>query len=81
MLLNMTETVQKQLTDISDWSFIFIFNPYYLGRQTFRKTQLNLDFSKQGGAGGLGDLPIQIFYMVMKNPDFWGRGGSRTVHI
>ena len=34
-----------------------------LGRPSFRKTQLNLDFSKQGGAGGLGDHPIQILTM------------------
>ena len=36
---------------------------YLLGRPSFRKTQLNLDFSKQGGAGGLGDHPIQILTM------------------
>ena len=54
---------------------------FSLGRPSFRKTQSNLDFSKQGGAGGLGDLPIQIFYMVIQNPDFWGREGSRTVQI
>ena len=34
-----------------------------LGRPSFRKTHSNLDFSKQGGAGGLGDHPIQILTM------------------
>ena len=54
---------------------------YKLGRPTFRKNPVKSAFLQTGGGGGLGDLPIQIFYMVIQNPDFEGRGGSRTVQI
>ena len=44
-----------------------------LGRPTLRKTQSNLDFSKQG-VGGSREPPNPDFLQLKKNPDLMGRG-------
>ena len=66
----------KHLASFTEKSASASFPSISLGRPTFRKTQSNLEFSKQGVAGVFGDLPIQIFDMVIQKPDFWGRGGG-----